>query len=272
MKSKIFIWFVSVMMAVATMVFQRLTGPTYPLRGEISLADSKISFKLQRTHAGPSDHAIRVEVPADSISGKMRWKRYKTQDEWRDVPMLRESASSRCLVVSLPHQPPAGKLQYLVVLSSGQQSVSLTGDTPVIIRFRGDVPAWWLLPHILFMILAMLLGTRALVEALVRGTRLYAYTLGTTVTLLIGGFVLGPIVQHYAFGVWWSGFPFGHDATDNKTLLSLVAWLLAAWRGKKGNLRAWVIAAFVALVAIYLVPHSVLGSELDYNKLPTSNY
>lgn len=31
--------------------------------------------------------------------------------------------------------------------------------------------------------------------------------------MTLGGMILGPIVQKYAFGEYWTGFPFGGDLT-----------------------------------------------------------
>jgi hypothetical protein len=86
--------------------------------------------------------------------------------------------------------------------------------------------------------------------------------------LLIGGFVLGPAVQLYAFDAWWTGFPFGTDLTDNKTLIALIVWLTAFFMYKRTTRpRVWAFAAAVVMMIIFLIPHSLLGSELDYNKL-----
>jgi hypothetical protein len=83
--------------------------------------------------------------------------------------------------------------------------------------------------------------------------------------LLLGGFVFGPLVQKYAFGNLWTGVPFGYDLTDNKTLVALVAWLVALWSLRKGrSARAVVIAAAAVMFVIFLVPHSLLGSEIRY--------
>ena len=43
----------------------------------------------------------------------------------------------------------------------------------------------------------------------------------------IGGMILGPIVQKYAFGEYWTGFPYGGDFTDNKMLIMWLAWAIA---------------------------------------------
>ena len=43
---------------------------------------------------------------------------------------------------------------------------------------------------------------------------------GHLLLLAVGGFILGPLVQNYAFGELWTGVPFGWDLTDNKTLIA----------------------------------------------------
>ncbi len=83
---------------------------------------------------------------------------------------------------------------------------------------------------------------------------------------MIGGMILGPFVQKYAFGVYWAGFPYGFDLTDNKLLIGVVAWLIAAvlsW--KKRRPLASIIAAIV-LIIVYSIPHSKMGSQFNYQK------
>ena len=45
--------------------------------------------------------------------------------------------------------------------------------------------------------------------------------------------ILGPLTQYYAFGALWTGFPFGIDLTDNKTLIALIGWIIAAFMLKR---------------------------------------
>jgi hypothetical protein len=116
------------------------------------------------------------------------------------------------------------------------------------------------------MFTAMLLSTRTGLEALTRGPSVSALALWTTGFLFLGGLILGPIVQKYAFGSFWTGWPFGHDLTDNKTLVAFIAWLIALVRVRRNpSARISPIAAAFILLLIYLIPHSVLGSELDYS-------
>jgi hypothetical protein len=156
-------------------------------------------------------------------------------------------------------------LIYHVELVSGNQSV-LLNDEPTVIRFKGDVPAWVLIPHILIMFTAMMMSTRTGLEAIAKSKKTYAYSLVTLVTLFIGGLILGPVVQKFAFDAYWTGWPFGGDLTDNKTLVAFIFWAIAAWRLKKNpENRTWPIIAMFVLLAVYLIPHSMFGSSLDYS-------
>jgi hypothetical protein len=118
--------------------------------------------------------------------------------------------------------------------------------------------------HILTIFLAMLLAVRTTLEALVDGK--YRWMMwATIVSFVLGAFVLGPIVQWYAFRVWWSGFPLGGDWTDNKVVFELLAWIVAAVlnTGKRRN-RWAVVGAGVVTLAVYFIPHSIFGSEYNY--------
>jgi hypothetical protein len=73
-------------------------------------------------------------------------------------------------------------------------------------------------------------------------------------------------MQLYAFGELWTGWPFGQDLTDNKTLVAFIFWLIALirlWRNREH--RGWALVAAIVMLIIYFIPHSVLGSELDYS-------
>ena len=66
----------------------------------------------------------------------------------------------------------------------------------------------------------------------------------------------------------WTGVPFGYDLTDNKTLIAFIAWLIALIAiYKSAKKDKWIILASVVTFIIFLIPHSLLGSELNYKNL-----
>lgn len=265
MKKSVLLWLLAFVLTVFTAVYQRMTGPTYPVSGEVKLSDQTIEYKLDRSHGGEGDHKIQIQVKDDKICGELIWKRYKTNNEWSSVELRREGDK---LFAFLPHQPPAGKLLYHVVLQKNDEVVTLPESGEVIIRFKGDVPISFLIPHIIFIFGAMLLSTRTGLEYFNAGKKIKSLTIITVLFLIVGGFILGPIIQKYAFDAFWTGFPFGHDLTDNKVLIAFIGWLLALIALYKfKNPRRWIIFASILMFIIFLIPHSMLGSELDYNQL-----
>lgn len=264
---KFALWILAFIITVSSAIYQRLTGPTYPKRGRAQFGSHQVSYKLIRSQNVNTDIPVVLTVPDTSVSGYVSFKRYKSNDEWSTLPLRREQER---LVAAIPHrdQAPAGKLMYYVHLTQGDQKVSLTGEEPIVLRFKGAVPAWVLLPHVLIMFLAMLFSNRAGLEALdARGTA-YKYLLWTIGLFFIGGFILGPLVQKYAFGALWTGWPFGRDLTDNKTLIAMLGWLWAWYKNRSGREgRGWIIFAAFLMLAAYLIPHSLFGSEIDYSKL-----
>lgn len=257
----ILLWTFSFLFTLSIAYYQRKTGPTYPVDGKMVFADQTIKYKLIRSHGGTTDARLVIEDVDPDTEGLIKYKRLKTNDEWTSFTMTREGSD---LVGFLPNQPPAGKLLYHIALVKGDNSI-LLNDEPTVIRFKGDVPAWALIPHVIFMFTAMMMSTRTGLEALFKRKRSYTFSWITTVTLLVGGLIFGPIVQKYAFGAFWTGWPFGQDLTDNKTLVAFVFWAIAVWRlWKNPANRTWPVVAMTVLLLVYLIPHSMFGSELDY--------
>jgi hypothetical protein len=255
---KILFWFLALLITLASAVYQRMTGPTYPFRGKATLAGEEIRVRLPRSHESTGDCQVSVVTQNPEVSGYVLYRKYLADEPWLRLELVR---SDGALTAFLPKQPPAGKLEYSVMLSDGTDELSLSGTNPIRVRFKGYVPASILIPHILIMFLAMLFSTRAGIAALDRRSRPGLLAIWATGLLFAGGIILGPLVQKFAFGAWWTGFPVGKDLTDTKTLFSLLFWAAALIAGRGGKpARIWVLFASLVTLAVYLIPHSLLGS------------
>ena len=98
-------------------------------------------------------------------------------------------------------------MAYKVEVLSADGSRWLNDGRPIVARFKGEVPAWLLILHIVFMFAAMLLAFRAGLEALRPGGSWQRFIPWTLAVTALGGLILGPLVQKYAFGAYWTGFP-----------------------------------------------------------------
>ena len=256
-------------MMVAAAAWQRMTGPTHPRRGHAVVSGQDVSWRLLRSSV--SGEPFMVVMPAPGVvTGSVHYRRYPLDEPFRSVAMSREGGT---LAGLLPTQPPAGKLEYYVTLAQPGGVVRVPEGEPIVMRFKGDVPALVLIPHVVTMFVSMMIGIRAALAAALGRPEARRYAWVAVVGIGIGGLVLGPIVQKYAFSAFWTGWPFGGDLTDNKTLGMWLAWVaaIAVWRLRKDPsdlIARWTtVAAAIVMIAVYLVPHSLRGSQLDYGKV-----
>jgi hypothetical protein len=272
------IWFLAVIITLGAAYYQRKSGPTYPKRVSVVLNDTTYDLKLIRSLGLDERPEIKLKICDQGIKARLYFKRFRSNDEYQTSEFVNRIypvdswlmnkvfriTEDKGLFAEVPLQPAAGKLQYYVELTDSKGTTTLFKDNPVVIRFKGSVPGYILTPHILFMFLAMLFSTVAGLMALFNQRKYKIYGLLTLVILFIGGIILGPIVQKYAFGELWTGVPFGWDLTDNKTLIAFVFWIIAVLMNRKKEHKAWTIIASVVLILIFSIPHSLFGSELDY--------
>lgn len=258
------LWIVAIAVTLGLAFYQEATGPTKPVRGTAVLGGAGVSYKLLRTHGGEGGLPVRLAAPDPAVTGEVVWRRYPTQEEWQILPMIRSGSD---LEAVLPHQPPAGKVEYQLRLRRRGESVSFPERTAVA-RFKGAVNPIVLIVHILCMFFGMLWSARTALEALLNRPRVRRHAWIAFHLLFLGGLILGPIVQYQAFGAFWTGAPFGYDLTDNKTLIAVVGWGIVLWRLHQGrNARWWVVAASVLVLTVFVIPHSVLGSQVDWSKV-----
>ncbi|HPE76731.1 MAG TPA: hypothetical protein P5210_08810 [Draconibacterium sp.] len=256
----VFYWILAVIITFAAIIYQRKTGPTYDKKTEVTIDNRNYKFKLVRSHGGTTDCKIQLGMPDKNVDGVLEYKKYPTKDEWTLVELTREND---LLTGSLPNLPPAGKYEYKITLRKGDQNFALNEGKPVIIRFKGHVPETILFPHIFFMFFAMFLGNVAGIMALFKYKKFRFYTNVTVIALFIGGMILGPLVQLYAFNELWAGIPFAWDLTDNKTLVAFLFWVLAFFMNRKKERPIYTIMASIVMLIVYSIPHSMFGSQLD---------
>lgn len=265
------LWIAALVVTILLAAFQRMTGPSHPMRGEAVVADVEtVRYALPRSNEGRPELQITVPGPTGATA-VLEWRRFPTDEPYRRLTMAPD-VSGR-LAATIPRQPAAGKVEYRVLLDLGEDRTSIPATETVVARFRDDVPAGVLVPHILSMFVSMLLSTRALFEVLRHGAPpARGLVLASMALLVVGGLILGPIVQRFAFGAFWTGWPFGDDLTDNKTLFAFLAWLPAtvvAWR--RARTRIAVTIGWVVMMGVFLIPHSARGSQLDWSTIDQSS-
>jgi hypothetical protein len=264
MKSTFWYWFFAVIITFGAMVYQRVTGPTYPKLVKYEINGQKKSNSLPRSGDSDKDCPITIDVISTDIEATLYYRHYPSKEEWSQLSF--KTFESGKITSALPKQLAAGKLEYYIEIKDSKNGnvIELSKQEPIVIRFKDPVPAWALIPHILFIFVAMLFSNLTGVLALFNHARFRFYGILTITFLFIAGFIFGPIVQKYAFGDFWTGFPFGFDLTDNKTLIAFVAWGIAVHFNRKEKRPIISVLAAIVMIVVYSIPHSLRGSELNY--------
>ncbi len=274
---KVFFWFLAILITLTAVIYQRKTGPTYDKKMEIQVNGTPYELKLIRSMEIGSGSAIKLNIDDASIKARLFYKRILTEDpytvvdfKFADKPIdsfvmnkVFKITEEKGWFAKVPDQPMAGKIQYYFEVTDKQGTKTYLEKEPIVVRFKGAVPSSVLTPHIFFMFFAMLLGNLAGILAIFKNKRYKFYTNVTVFTLFIGGMILGPWVQWYAFGEAWAGVPFAWDLTDNKTLVAFIFWLVAYFVNRKKEKPVYTIVACIVMLIVYSIPHSMYGSQLD---------
>ncbi|MDO9579748.1 MAG: hypothetical protein Q7J06_04145 [Bacteroidales bacterium] len=275
---KFILWFLAIVITAGAAIYQRQTGPTYPKRLDANLNDTAYELKLVRSLSLDERSEVKLKISDTTVKAKLYFKRFRADEEYqvkefsyREYPVnsfimnkIFKINVEKGFFADVPQQPAAGKIQYYFEVTDTSGIHTYFKDTPVVIRFKGGVPSFILIPHILFMFIAMLLSTLAGLMSVIKFPLYKKYSIWTLILFIAGGMILGPIVQYYAFGDLWTGVPFGWDLTDNKTLIALLFWILAVVMNRKKDRPFYTALAALVLLLIFSIPHSLFGSELDY--------
>jgi len=263
MKSTFWYWFFAVFITLGAMVYQRITGPTHSKLVKYEVRGIKNTISLPRSGDSGTNCQIALDKISSDYKASLYFRHFPEKGDWIQLPF--DTIENGKLVAALPSQGAAGKLEYYIEIknSSDQKVVELSKDEPIVIRFKNPVPAWALIPHIILMFVAMLLSNLTGAMSMFKHDRYRYYGVLTLIVLLVGGFVFGPIVQYFAFGQAWTGFPFGYDLTDNKTLIAFVVWGIAVLVNIKGKRPFVSLIAAVVMIIVFSIPHSLRGSELN---------
>jgi hypothetical protein len=281
----VILWALAFFLMFSAASYQRRTGPTYELTGSFQVSGETFDYELIRSQETVSEARVAIPDPGSGVSATLEYRRFPTEDPFTQVPLAQESGESGAeLAAYLPIQPSAGKIEYFLRISAPSGEIRVPeagtgadgtrgGDDTLILRYKDPVPLPILLSHVLLMFFSILIGIRVALGAIVRPGGIGRLAWIAMVGMTVGGMVLGPIVQKYAFGAYWTGFPFGYDLTDNKTLVMWLAWAGACavlWKRRDERdpiVRGSLVAATLVMVGVYLIPHSFRGSELDYDAL-----
>ncbi|MFH1998126.1 MAG: hypothetical protein ABIK28_00530 [Planctomycetota bacterium] len=257
-------------------------GPNRRYKVESRCQEFTLSHKAPRGYDGEGAAELKLHAKlckcSESDMEVALIGRVKGATEWeRHAPVRVEPGDlpdDRIYTFEVPAKPWTTRYNYTFEgrlskdADTHEPRVTLTRENgePMMIKFKGAVPAWILVTHILamfggfFVLILSVFHSFAL--ALNRGRLDAPGRLAwlAWVIMFIGGVPLGWAMNYFAFHVYWEAWPFGGDVTDNKTQVALIIWGLAAFLlARKPSPKTGILGVLAGLVvlAIFLIPHSL---------------
>lgn len=280
---------------VLTLLLLRIARESARGRSElISHAENGITLQMNSVTKAPENGTARVAVTMTGATADLTpVLRYTDAaqpeaasiDRFRTLPMTPFDSAQNAFSAQVSAGARGGRILYYIEVTDNTDNVHARllhkGGTPYVMKYFGSVPPVVLVTHIALMFITVFCAVLAFLHA----CRLIAGATDTFLTArwfaaaslfaFLGGLPLGIAVNHYAFGTTWEAVPFGTDATDNKTQL-LLFYLLFTTLAMVGSLShgkfgrdlfrprglGWLgVSAFVVMLGIYLIPHSIQFSR-----------
>jgi hypothetical protein len=267
----------AVFMTLVVVVSARYFGPNRSYRVSATDQGVTLSHKAPRGHIGEGPAVL--ELAASGLNGieasdleVALLGQVKGSSDWERLAPARietdPETSERIIVFEVPHKAPTTRYFYRFearVKEGEPFRVERDGGDPMMVKFKGHVPAWITIVHVLAMFGGFFLliwsALYALLPALGKGDAKPAARLGlwAWIVMFVGGIPFGFLMNYYAFDVVWEAFPFGNDVTDNKTQVALILWGIATvglYRGKGRKSAVFAMVVAVLVLALFLIPHS----------------
>ncbi len=80
------LWALAILITLAAAVWQRMSGPTYPVRGTVNVGGETIRLRLARSHSITARQPVTVKAANPEITGEVSWRRYPSQRSLAGVP------------------------------------------------------------------------------------------------------------------------------------------------------------------------------------------
>ena len=197
--TSVLLWVLAFILTVIIFVYQRMTGPTYPVKGKENLKGKEISYYLYRSYSEYKNLPVKISAPDRGVTAFLNHRRYKSNDEWSEVEMNRDGD---LLEAEIPGQPTAGKVEYSIRVVMNNENFILNKGKSIVARFKKDVPAVFLILHIIFMFFAIIFALRTLMEAL-RKAGNYNWMVNWTLAIVfVGGMILSPLCSNMPLGIY----------------------------------------------------------------------
>lgn len=259
------LWVGAIALAIGILFLHKATKSGDAAHGTFELAGVSQTYQLPRdweVAEGGARIELRLEGEPPEITGAVLWHPFPSDDpysatEFREtrkrVTTPGEGTRSWTeLIARLPVLPAGELMEYFVTLQSEGRDIRLPpGEETVTLQYRGFVRPEIAYPYLAGLVFMLVVGMRAGLSAIFEPASTRRYAWGAFFLLTVAGMILGILVQFYAVGEGWKGFPLGNDWGDNNKILATWGiWLAACLILGRSTRPVTKLARFSVVVAV----------------------
>ena len=239
-------WILAIILTLSTSVYQRLTGPTNPKKTTISINNKEYKLSFPRS-ATSNNNKITLNIADSNVKAQLIYRKYPTNEDYSKIDFQNNGSS---LFANLPIQPSAGKLEYYVIIDDEK----LFETQPLIVRFKGEVPAGVLIPHIIFMFVSMLFAAYGLILAIANKKECPSLCYFNHNNINYWGIYLWPNGSKICFWSLLEWISFWLRPNRQQNPYSISCTIINMLFLKKKIFRITSIIAFSVMITIFLYP------------------
>lgn len=265
-------WVSLALWAVSAMLALPLASGLVPLRAEgaiegtVETGRGEVAYSLPRSELVGREVVVLLKGPVPSGTGGSVRYRVVGEPTWKTTAMTPQTFEARDggsvrridgVGARLPAlDERAAAYEYLVVVTDGvTKPLSITKDVAVRARYRAPIP--WPLGTLqtLLAFAVGLLAIRAALEAVLPDGDWEWLAWSEVIAVAVSVLVVAPVIGWRSLASVWSAVPLSWGWTENRVLLLLAAWAIAAVLSHQTHRgRVAVLLAALATVTVALLP------------------
>lgn len=247
-KQNIILWISAGAIVFLSFYIQKITSRDYPLTGVISIGNSELLYRLEKTALADEEIKILIQTDNKNLTGILEWKTTE-----KDLQLINMSYSNGTYSAAIPPQKVGENIFYRITFKQSGESKTIPSNNFIQLKILGKIPSMLNFYYFLFLILGMLLAVRTGLEYFNTHHKIKKLAF-ITIFFFFGFLIFTPLKLSYEIGAINHFVPNITDLFNLQPILFLMLWIIstiAIFRTKHLNIIS-LLAGIFSIAVLFL--------------------
>lgn len=243
------LWILSIVIVILLFYVKQITSSEYPLTGVVSIGNSELLYRLERTNLANEPIKILIRSDNQNLMGILEWK-FSDTDFQKTSMQFSDGAYS----ANIPAQKVGNKFYYRIIFRQGTVQKIIPSNEMIEMKIKGKIPGMLEFYYFLFVVLGMVLSIRTGLEYFNESPKTKKLSF-ITVFFFFGYLIFTPLKYTYEIGAINYFVPGITKIFDLQPIIFLALWIFATiliFRNKRPERIALSASLFSVLILIFL--------------------